>query len=279
MRKTTAAVAAVAAILATGFGTATASATGSGTTGPGLLVLGESGLLTRHDAKNPLLIKHKVQVKGLAKHDRLIGIDVRPANGVVYALGASGQLYTVDARSGKATGIGTPVPLAGKAAGFDFNPTVDRIRLVTDTGQNLRLHPDTGAVAATDGALAYAPGDRHAGARPQVAASGYTNSVAGATTTALYGVDSAKDTLVLQGTAPGVTPPVSPNTGQLFTVGRLGVNVTSVNGFDIGAGNQAVAAVRLGGLVPALVRIDLGSGHAKVVSPLLTKPVGVAFLG
>ncbi|UJW31096.1 DUF4394 domain-containing protein [Saccharothrix sp. AJ9571] len=280
MRRTTAVLVATAAILAAG--SATASATEPAGAGGGLLVLSEGGLLTHHKAKAPSLITHKVWVKGTAKHDRLIGIDVRPANGTVYALGSSGQLYTVDARSGKATPIGAPVPIQGKAAGFDFNPTVDRIRLVTDTGQNLRLHPDTGAVAAADGTLAYVPGDQHTGARPQVAASGYTNSIAGATTTALYGLDSAKDTLVLQGTKPGVTPPVSPNTGQLFTVGRLGVNITSVNGFDIGtpgSAEHAVAAVRLGGALPvaALVKVDLTSGRANLIAPLLTKPVGVAF--
>ncbi|UJW29836.1 DUF4394 domain-containing protein [Saccharothrix sp. AJ9571] len=140
-----------------------------------------------------------MRITGLAKHDRLIGIDARPATGAVYALGDSGQLYTVDPKSGKVTKIGVPVPLGGKAAGFDFNPTVDRIRLVTDTG-------------------------------------------------------------------------------QLFTVGRLGLDITSVNGFDIGA-DHAVAAVRFHGLsISALVKIDPGTGHAKVVAPLLSTPIGVTFV-
>ncbi|GAB2991992.1 hypothetical protein GCM10027184_52610 [Saccharothrix stipae] len=63
---------------------------------------------------------------------------------------------------------------------------MDRIRLVTSKGQNLRLHPDTGAVAATDGVLAHVDG----GSAPRVAAAGYTNSVAGATSTTLYAIDS-----------------------------------------------------------------------------------------
>ncbi|WP_461122865.1 DUF4394 domain-containing protein [Saccharothrix stipae] len=96
------------------------------------------------------------------------------------------RLYTVDPHTGHAVGIGTAVALDGHAIGFDFNPTVDRIRLVTSKGQNLRLHPDTGAVAATDGVLAHVDG----GSAPRVAAAGYTNSVAGATSTTLYAIDS-----------------------------------------------------------------------------------------
>jgi hypothetical protein len=38
-------------------------------------------------------------------------------------------------------------------ASLDFNPTVDRIRLVTASGQNLRLHPELGTVVATDGSI------------------------------------------------------------------------------------------------------------------------------
>lgn len=252
-----------------------------------LLVLSSGGLLSRHSGELPLLVEHRVRITGLAPADRLVGMDVRPATGGLYAIGASGQLYTVNPNSGRASAVGVPVALAGGAVGFDFNPTVDRIRLVTSTGQNLRLHPDTAAVAATDGTLAYATG----GGEPEVAAAGYTNSVAGATSTALYGVDSRKDLLVLQGSLPGAVPVVSPNTGQLFPVGRLGLNVVETNGFDIsgaaGAGgyrandHRAVAAVRTGGPVglSLLVEIELSSGRAKVVAPLLSSPVGVAFVG
>jgi len=131
-------------------------------------VLTDNGVLTQYDARLPLLPEHQTRVTSLGG-DRL---DVRPANGAVYAIGRSGQLYTVDRRLGAATKVGAPVALPGTTVGFDFNPTVDRIRVVTDTGQNLRVHPDTGAVAATDTPLAYAAGDRSAGKRPQVAASG-----------------------------------------------------------------------------------------------------------
>nr|WP_042195176.1 DUF4394 domain-containing protein [Kibdelosporangium sp. MJ126-NF4] len=251
--------------------------------GGDLFVLSQSGVLTRHDSALRLLPTSGKRVTGVAGNDRLIGLDARPATGGLYALSRSGQLYRIDADTAAATAVGTPIALQGKAIGFDFNPTVDRIRVVTDTGQNLRLHPDTGAVAGTDTPLSY-PNEKRA---PQVAASGYTNSVAGATATALYGLDSGRDTLVKQGSLPGETPVVSPNTGQLTTIGRLGLNISAVNGFDItgaasaGAYNprdyKAVAAVRSYGL-SLLVGIDLATGRARVISPLLTHAVGVTFV-
>jgi hypothetical protein len=44
-------------------------------------------------------------------------------------------------------------PYSWANASLDFNPTVDRIRLVTASGQNLRLHPELGTVVATDGSI------------------------------------------------------------------------------------------------------------------------------
>ncbi len=250
-----------------------------------LVVLSDNGVLSRHEASRPFRLKKRVQISGVARGERLIGLDTRPANGVVYSLSSAGQLYTVDTASGKVTAVGAKISLNGKAIGFDFNPTVDRIRVVTDAGQNLRIVPDTGALAATDTNLAYAA----AGDTPRVAASGYTNSVAGATSTALYGIDSKRGTLVLQGTAPGVTPVVSPNTGQLTTVGKLGLRINTFNGFDIrgaaptGAFNprdyQAVAAVQLTLFgFAALAEIDLATGRARPAMLLLSRPVGLTFV-
>jgi hypothetical protein len=106
--------------------------------------------------------------------------------------------------------------LSGTSFGFDFNPTVDRIRCISNTGQNLRLHPETGLVAAVDGALN--PGT------PSVTASAYTNNFAGATTTTLYNIDNVTDKLTKQD---------PPNNGTQVEVGALGINVEAVSGFDI----------------------------------------------
>ncbi|WP_329791484.1 DUF4394 domain-containing protein [Lentzea sp. DG1S-22] len=277
--RTTALVGA-AALLMSALGTTAASASTDRTR---LHLLTSDGVLSTRSWSSPLLSQQRVRITGLKARDRLIGLDVRPASGALYAISASGQLYVLDPRTGKATAVGAPTAITGTAVGFDFNPTVDRIRLVTTSGQNLRLHPDTGAVAAIDTPLAYAPADRAAGSTPQVSGAGYTNSVAGATSTTLYDLDSRKDTLVTQGTAAGAMPVVSPNTGQLFTVGKLGVDFDRTNGFDIATvdGRQhAMAAVQpsfslLGGTL--LVKVDLSSGRASVVGGAGGDVVGLAF--
>ena len=99
-----------------------------------------------------------------------------------------------------------------------------------------RLNPNNGALAATDGTLTYATGDPNAAANPNVVGSAYTNSFNGATTTTLYGIDSALDILVTQN---------PPNAGTLNTVGALGFNTSDAVGFDIFFfGNQAFAWTR-----------------------------------
>ena len=117
--------------------------------------------------------------------------------------------------------------LAGTNFGFDFNPTVDRIRVTSDAEQNLRLNPDDGAVTGVDANLAYAAGDPGAGTTPNVAGSAYTNSFAGAGSTTLFDIDNARHALVIQN---------PPNDGTLTTVGALGTSNDAV-AFDIGEGN------------------------------------------
>jgi len=139
-----------------------------------------------------------------------------------------------------ATAVGTAPfapPLDGGSFGFDFNPTVDRIRVVSLTRQNLRLNQNDGT-ATLDGRLAYAPTDAAAAATPIVVGSAYTNPVAGATATQLFGIDVGRNSLVLQN---------PPNPGTLATVGALGVNATSPVGFDITPANGTAYATFRGG--------------------------------
>ena len=105
-------------------------------------------------------------ITGLPGGENIVGLDVRPLNGQLYALGKTSRLYVINPRTGAARQVGaTPfIPaLAGASFGFDFNPTVDRIRVTSDAEQNLRLNPDDGTVTGVDTNLAYAPGDPGAG--------------------------------------------------------------------------------------------------------------------
>ncbi len=183
-------------------------------------------------------VRKDVAIKGLAKDERVVGIDVRPATGDLYAVSSAGRVFTVDTRSGRIGNpqalvdavSGAPVALSGSFYGVDFNPSVDRLRIVSDAEQNLRVNVDTG-MTSTDAALQYPAGDRNAAQDPAVAAVGYTFAAPGGPT-ALYDVDSARDTFALQS---------PPNAGTLNSIGPVGLDVTAQGGFDIAGQERFVA--------------------------------------
>jgi hypothetical protein len=204
------------------------------------------------------------RIKGLLTGETILGFDFRPANKNLYALGSKGRVYSISISDGRAVPQSeaslTPGP-NGTAFGFDFNPVPDRIRLTSNADQDLRLHPDTGAVAATDGTLTYVAGDPNAGKNPNVVGSAYTNNFAGTSATTLYNIDSSLDILAIQN---------PPNNGTLNTVGPLGVDTTDVVGFDIvGCDTSGYAVLNLAGETTSkLFRIDLGTGKATLVGAI-----------
>ena len=223
--------------------------------------------LIKFNAGQPRRVLARVPVTGGVVGDPLVGIDYRVSRGVLFALSARGRLYTLDTTSGRlhAVSSGAPLPLTGRAAGFDFNPAADRIRVIADNGQNLRLHPDTGALAATDPPLAYAPGDARAGHAPQAVAAAYTYHPSNHKLTTNYAIDRAAGTLLMQGSAEGVAPVVSPNTGQLRSVGALGTGPVDDAAFDIAdVKNTPLAALRQHGRT-RLYLLDLPSGRASLL--------------
>ncbi len=179
-------------------------------------------LLLKFDTNSPGFIESTQVIRGLAPGEKVLGIDFRPANGMLYGLGSTSRLYTIDVATGMARAIGeqpfTPA-LDGVEFGFDFNPTVDRIRIVSNTGQNLRAHPDTGAIVAVDLSLNI-EGDHP----PAIVGAAYTNSVAGATATTLYTIDAETRALQTQ---------IPPNDGRQNRVGMLNIDMSDLAGFDI----------------------------------------------
>ncbi len=227
--------------------------------------------LVRFESGTPGILTNDVAITGIAAGDRIAGIDFRPANGQLYGVTSGSRIYTINPLTGAAIQVGGTqfVPaVSGTIFGVDFNPVPDRIRFVSNTGQNLRLQPDTGAVAATDTSIAYAAGDANAGSTPSVVEVAYTNSFAGATVTTLYGIDSANSSLVQIGSANGT--PVSPNSGMLTTVGKLGPGVVSTAvGFDISRFGQAFAAFQsMSANSSSLYTVDLTTGAATPVGPI-----------
>lgn len=243
-------------------------------------VLTFSHQLLQIDPDRPQQVLQRVPLQGLAHGEAIVGIDYRVARGQLYALSSQGRLYTLDPAQGRLLRLGTadwPLRLHGGAIGFDFNPAADRIRIVTGRGQNLRAHPDTGALVDADpnadgfqpdGDLRYADGDPNAGRSPRIEAAAYTYNKQDEKLTTNYAIDAGLGLLVRQGSPEGAQPMVSPNTGQLFTVGSLGLPTPLRQvSFDIAdLDNTALAAVTLPReRVSRLVRIDLDTGRARMV--------------
>ncbi|HKX28465.1 MAG TPA: DUF4394 domain-containing protein, partial [Blastocatellia bacterium] len=225
-----------------------------------------SNRLISFNSTQPGVILSSVQISGLSGN--AVGFDFRPANGQAYALDSNGRVYTVNLTTGAATAVGAnpATTLAGTQFGVDFNAIPDRIRVVSNTGQDLRLNPNDGTLTATDGGLAYAATDVRATQPASVVAAAYNDSFAGTTSTTLYGLDSNYGTLVRQGSPGGA--PVSPNLGTLFTIGSLGVTVDSVDSFDIANfTNRAYGSFTTGG-ISQLYRIDLITGAATLVGSI-----------
>src|SRR5262245_22245927 len=162
---------------------------------PGIYAVTTTNHLLALTKDDPTVILRSVAITGLQAGESLLAIDFRPATRALYALGSTSRLYTLDVESGAATQVGTAggFTLSGTAFGFDVNPAADRIRVVSDADQNIRLNPNDGTLTAQDTPLAYGATDTHAGANPSVVALAYTNSFAGATATTLYGIDSDLD--------------------------------------------------------------------------------------
>ncbi|MBO6739269.1 MAG: DUF4394 domain-containing protein [Phycisphaerales bacterium] len=221
-----------------------------------------SNTLVSWDSSDSSDLLGGVAVSGLMQNEQIRGIDFRPATGQLYAVGSFNNLYTVDTTSGQATlvGGGSFAPGAsGASFGFDFNPTIDRIRYVSDANQNLVLNPNDGTATEVT-SLFYDGGDVNAGMDPNVVGSAYTNSFMGSSSTQLYGIDSALDILVTQANS----------AGTLMTVGSLGVDVNDTLSFDIsGLTGIAYATVQSDDLSRSTFwMIDLSTGDATMLGEI-----------
>lgn len=250
-----------------------------------MLGVTETNQLISFNTAAPYKLCTQDPITGLADDEDVLGIDVRPANGAIYALTTQGTLYTIDAASAEATprarlaadpGDNT-APFTGLAAGdygMGFNPVPDRLRVVSRDGINLRIDVDNGATT-TD-----APVSPSSMAVPALA---YTNAFAGATSTALYAIDAASGSLLLIGSNPasgGACPDDAgnPSCGSASAVGALGItDMTDVGGFDIDGSTSATgwAALNVGtGLFASLYAIDLSTGAVSLPPGVADSTIG-----
>jgi hypothetical protein len=222
-----------------------------------VFVLTAGNRLVSYNIAAPITARTNVAVTGLQSGENLLGIDFRPADGQLYGVGSTGRIYTLDGATGAATvkstlsadATDTTLPftaLAGTGFGVDFNPVADRLRIVSNTGQSLRINVDTGATT-TDGAI------NGGAANTAVNAAAYTNSFAGTASTTLYVIDAANNTLYTQN---------PPNNGTLTLPVALGVAATAIAGFDIDAKTNTGYAVMTVGGVRGLYALNLAATSA-----------------
>jgi hypothetical protein len=127
------------------------------------------------------------------------------------------------------------------------------------------MNPNDGTLAGTDTAVAYAKGDANFGTTPSDVGAAYVNNTAGASSTTLFGIDTGLDVLVRQGSVGG--SPVSPNTGQLVTIGSLGFNPSDAS-FDVSGVTGIAYATLCSGLVCGFYTVNLSNGAATLVGGL-----------
>jgi hypothetical protein len=225
-------------------------------------------------------VRRAVAVKGLARGERLVGIDRRPLDGQLYGLVRSrygARLLTVDPGTGRTRPVAdlvtaptaanptrNPVVLSGQELGVDFNPAADAFRIVSDTGQNLRVIPSPrtapdGTMLQTGDTFTDGTLNRAGATAFGITGAAYTNNDNDpATATTLYDIDAWRDELVVQN---------PPNAGTLVTPVPLERRTLPLVGFDIrttAAGDLAVASLT-GGMpfwpTSSLFTVDLATGE------------------
>lgn len=256
------------------------STSGAVAAGPSLQafgLIGDGTVMCAFKTDNPQQLDWVRAVTGLVGDTRLVGLDIRVQDGLLYGVGNQGGVYTVVAPPQPPTVVITKVsqltiPLYGTNFGVDFNPAADRLRVISDSAQNLR-HNLNNHTTVED-----LPLNRDGAPARGITGAGYTNNdLDPATATTLYDIDTVNDQLVIQS---------PPNNGSLVPVGNLGVDAGPVAGFDIfsdltnGKTNTvtAFATLMTPNGVASLYTINLFTGAATPVGafPLAVNEVAVA---
>lgn len=156
----------------------------------------------------------------------LIGIDFRVQDGVLYGVGNKGCIYTIKTPPAVPDVVVTKVsqlsvPLYGTYFGVDFNPAADRLRVISDNGQNLR-HNLANHTTTEDSTLTTPP---LTAPTKGVTAAAYTNNDLNPdSATTLFDIGTNSDQVLIQSPA---------NNGLLAPTGALGVDAGPNAGFDI----------------------------------------------
>ena len=232
-----------------------------------IFALTEDQRLLRFRECNPEGPRDIGSIYGLQKPDTmLVGIDFRVQDGWLYGVGNGGGIYTIDTKTAVAMLVSQlTVSLDGQFFGVDFNPAANALRIISNTGQNLR-HPFAGPLAfqtQTDATLNY-PGQTPVNPATGLTGAAYSNNDLDPNTgTTLFDIDTSLNQVVIQS---------PPNAGSLVLTGLLTVDPDTRVGFDIyttlqdGAAinNSGFASLVVGG-VPGFYRVNFLTGEAFLI--------------
>lgn len=156
-----------------------------------MVALTETGDLMRFGSKNPRATE-RVTIKGATA--RIVGIDVRPRDRQLYGLASDGSIYRIASGNGRAVQVSrtTLVNITDPAV-VDFNPVIDRLRVVTADGRSFHVNVDSGLVDDDRPLFTPDPANRF-----PVSGGGYTHSWPGrvAESTGFYQIDNTNLRLI-----------------------------------------------------------------------------------
>ena len=242
--------------------------------------LADDGRLVSFRADSPRKARDIGSVDGLSGTDTaLIGIDFRVQDGKLYGVGNGGGVYTIDTTTAHAQLVNTlTIPLNGTVFGVDFNPAADRLRIISDTGQNLAHNVNAGGVTAANAALTYTAPPATPVPATGLSGAAYTNNdvapAGAATATTLFDIDTTMDQIVIQS---------PPGNGILVATGKLGFDAGPSAGFDIAGrlvrgvtvANRAFATLSVNGIY-SFYRVNLTTGRATLVGGFDGQVVDIA---
>ncbi|GAQ50577.1 DUF4394 domain-containing protein [Streptomyces acidiscabies] len=246
-------------------------------------ITGDGTLMATFTTDRPQVLDWVRVITGLSGDTKLLGIDHRPQNGVMYGLGDKGGIYTIKTPPATTDVVVTKVSqlqiaLYGTTFDIDFNPAADRLRVISNNGQNLRHNLNDNTTVA-DSMLNIPPATTYA---LGVTGAAYTNNdLVGSTGTTLVDVDTYNDQIVIQS---------PPNAGNLVATGLLGFDANLDAGIDIFStltngkttANAAFASLTpYGASTPTLYSVDILTGSPTAIGqfPLNITDLAITLTG
>lgn len=215
--------------------------------------------LVNFDSATPSNFNSSVAVTGLVGADgvtadpfaSILNLSYHPEEGRFYGIDSNANFYRIT-MNGAATLVSNQLNPSGFSGGLAYDPFSGTFAFLTDAAENFSLGV-AGSVSSNPNAF-YAAGDPNESAIPNIFGIGIDPDFGSA-----FLIDSATDTLVRS---------FDPALSELFTIGSLGIDVTSFGGLVMDFEGNLYASLSTDGLTSSLYSIDPDTGAATAVGNL-----------